>query len=817
MPGMKYFRLFLVVYFTLASLALAEEAPPPTPEEQTFPSVAEIIPQAARLAEEALGTESKLTPLGDLTPLKNSIEDVQNRQTEITQRVSGLGDPAEWNFDRLLEVRATLNDQMAALKKILDVLSERLATADQLQQEWKDRETFWKEWREQLKNSKANIPKSAFSESAATCQRIGEQAKKVAAPLVDAQKEISGLQTALLDIQNQIDSALNNLRQQTFKKTTHSFFNGEFYQQFNAELLLATQNGIVDALKIKWDFLRERPLVPFFQVLLALCLTGFILRHRRGEQIAEEWRFIAEHPWATGIFVAMISLSALYVSPPSFWRMGITLLIALSSAILVSGLLKNPHKQFIIYLLAVLFTITQVLQLIAFPAPLYRLYLTALCLLGIPLLLLLALRNLKTHEGRTDWFTRTLRIGAAVLILALVAQISGYSNLSSRLINSSVSTIFLGLYLIMTIRLAHGGIRFLLTHPVVIRRPFFYRYGDDLIGRLSKIVKIFIGAYSFLYLFVVWGIYNSIVQAWTALMGMSVKIGEVTISLHMIALVTLVLYFAFSISWFLQAVLEAQVFPHQDLDRGIRDAIKKLLHYAIVFFGFLFAMSLAGVELKNFAFLAGAFGIGIGFGLQNIVNNFVSGIILLFERPVRVGDVVVIDGQWSTVRKIGLRSTLVETPNKSEIIVPNAEFISQKVTNWTLSSSMARIVIPVGAAYGSDVVQVLKLLEEAAKEHEQVLQTPAPSPIFTAFGESSLDFELRVWVADADSMLGARSNILQSIDRLFREAGIEMPFPQRDIHLSLKDAATLRQGMESMTPPPIGDPDSGPLAVPGNS
>lgn len=785
---MAVLRLLFFCFLLFPSLTPAQEtAPPAAAEERTFPGVAEIIPRASRLSESAMKAEAEMAPLADLTQIRTEMEGIKSRQDEILRRVAALGEIEQWTFDRLLEVRGTVGNHMTALRRLVDTLSQRLAQLENVRQTWRTEEAFWKEWRASLKGSPEEIPVTAFVQSIAQTQKIGDRAREISTPLVEAQKEGSSLQTAMLDVQNKIETALNNLRKQTFQKTTHSFISKEFYLQFNPELFTSTINGILAATKIQWDFLLEKPWVALLQVVTTVLLAFFILRHRKGERINEEWKFMADHPWATGIFVSVISFSYLYGSMPSFWRMGITLLAALSTAVLVTGVVSNPRKRLMIYLLAALFTITQVLQLIAFPAPLYRLYLTALCLLGIPVLMLIARSNQNAHDGRKDWFTQALRWGAGILLVALVAQASGYSNLAERLINSSVSTVFLGLYFVMTLRLAQGAIRFVFAHPVVIRHSFFYRYGDDLIDRLSTIAKIFIGSYSFLLLFVIWGVYNSAGQAWDAFTNMSVKIGEMTVSLNMIALFSLALYFSFTFSWFLRSVLEAQIFPHRDLDRGIRDAIKKLLHYAIIFFGFLFAMSLAGVELKSFAFLAGAFGIGIGFGLQNIVNNFVSGIILLFERPVRVGDALVIDGKWCTVRKIGLRSTIVETPDRAEIIVPNSEFISQKVTNWTLSSSIARIVIPVGVAYGSDIDKVLALLSEAAKEHELILQNPTPSPIFTAFGASSLDFEMRVWVADADSMLAVRSALLQSIDRLFRQGGIEIPFPQRDVHLFVKD------------------------------
>jgi potassium-dependent mechanosensitive channel len=197
------------------------------------------------------------------------------------------------------------------------------------------------------------------------------------------------------------------------------------------------------------------------------------------------------------------------------------------------------------------------------------------------------------------------------------------------------------------------------------------------------------------------------------------------------------------------------------------------------------------VELQNFAIVAGALGIGVGFGLQNVVNNFASGLILLFERPVRVGDTVVVDNVWGTIQKIGLRSTVMVTFDQSEMIVPNADLVSEKVTNWTLSSPTARIILPVGVAYGSPISTVLEILVDSAFAHDAVLKEPPPEALFVGFGESSLDLELRVWVSNIRQRLQVRSVILTDVERRLAEAGIEIPFPQRDLHLRSVDAEAL--------------------------
>jgi small-conductance mechanosensitive channel len=224
------------------------------------------------------------------------------------------------------------------------------------------------------------------------------------------------------------------------------------------------------------------------------------------------------------------------------------------------------------------------------------------------------------------------------------------------------------------------------------------------------------------------------------------------------------------------------------MDIGVKESLKRLTHYALFSVGFLVAVSMAGLDLQKFTILAGALGVGIGFGLQNIVNNFVSGLILLFERPVKVGDIINIDQDWGTIKKIGLRSTIFETFDRAEIIVPNADLVAQKVTNWTFSSKIVRVNLPVGVAYGSPLEKVLGVLNRAAREHPDVFSYPEPNTIFEEFGNSSINFRLRFWVHTIDDRMKIRSEVAVIVDRLFREEGIEIPFPQRDLHLRSIDS-----------------------------
>ncbi|MEL7029010.1 MAG: mechanosensitive ion channel domain-containing protein, partial [Pseudomonadota bacterium] len=186
---------------------------------------------------------------------------------------------------------------------------------------------------------------------------------------------------------------------------------------------------------------------------------------------------------------------------------------------------------------------------------------------------------------------------------------------------------------------------------------------------------------------------------------------------------------------------------------------------------------------SNLAIIAGALSVGIGFGLQSIVNNFVSGLILLFERPIKVGDWIVTNSGEGLVKRISVRSTEIETFDRSSIIVPNAELISAAVTNWTYKDKIGRVIVPVGVTYDADPAEVIEILEKVARDLPVVLDYPAPFVYFDEFGDSSLNFQLRAYIRDINSSLSARTQIRVGIFNALKEAGIEIPFPQRDLHV----------------------------------
>ena len=225
------------------------------------------------------------------------------------------------------------------------------------------------------------------------------------------------------------------------------------------------------------------------------------------------------------------------------------------------------------------------------------------------------------------------------------------------------------------------------------------------------------------------------------------------------------------------------VLPRTRMDSGGRNAVLTGTNYLGITISALLAVSAAGLDLSNLAIVAGALSVGIGFGMQAVVSNFVSGIILLVERPVKEGDWIQVAGYEGIVKKIAVRATRIETFDRHDVVVPNSELISGVVKNMTLSSKTGRIIVPVGVAYGTDVNKVRDLLLSAANQHQLVLSKPEPVVLFIGFGDSSLDFELRCFVSNVNMGIHAKSDLLFAINESFTEAGIEIPFPQRDLHV----------------------------------
>ncbi|MGD8576671.1 MAG: mechanosensitive ion channel, partial [Thiohalophilus sp.] len=286
-------------------------------------------------------------------------------------------------------------------------------------------------------------------------------------------------------------------------------------------------------------------------------------------------------------------------------------------------------------------------------------------------------------------------------------------------------------------------------------------------------------------LILIWDLSENAVQQLEFLFTQGFTIGSLKVvpSRILIALLSLGVLVAIS-AWIKGRLLHN--LESSPMERGAREAMVTIVGYVGTAIAIIVALGIAGLDFSNLAIIAGALSVGIGFGLQNIVNNFISGLILLFERPVKTGDWIVVGNTEGYVKRIRIRSTQIQTFDRADVIVPNSELISGQVTNWMLHDLLGRAVIPVGVAYGSNTQKVKDILLQVASENPEVISdgsAPEPYVLFREFGDSSLNFELRCYIKNIDRRLRVVSEMNFAIDAAFRDSGIEIPFPQRDLHV----------------------------------
>jgi small-conductance mechanosensitive channel len=251
-------------------------------------------------------------------------------------------------------------------------------------------------------------------------------------------------------------------------------------------------------------------------------------------------------------------------------------------------------------------------------------------------------------------------------------------------------------------------------------------------------------------------------------------------SIIMFAAVLIGFYLA---SRLLQRAFTNRILTHLQIEKGTQYTLSRISHYLVMIIGCLVAFQFVGIDISGLAVIVGLLSVGIGFGLQNVTSNFIAGLILLFERPIKIGDRVTVGQTEGDVTEINMRSTTIRSLNNISIIVPNSEFISSQVINWSHGDPKVRLVVKVGVSYNSDLDTVIQSLHEVADENPNVLKTPEPDVLLSGFGDSSWDMELRVWLKDPTYFYRIRSDIHCMIVRKFRQNGVEIPFPQRDLHV----------------------------------
>ncbi|MDW5287787.1 mechanosensitive ion channel domain-containing protein [Formosa sp. PL04] len=511
------------------------------------------------------------------------------------------------------------------------------------------------------------------------------------------------------------------------------------------------------------------------------------------------------------LFLSFLAALWIFTNTPKLSTDITTLLILICSVPLIRPYMFKQFKN-IIFFVILFFILNSAKSYLWFSSSIYRIYILIEALIVIGILFKFTHPLSKTLKLDIDGFGKLLiRLTPVIYILSIISIVSnvlGYTNLTDITLKistqSGITTTFFYSLLMIWNGVSIG----------VINRHYGVKASYDEESRLQvekKTLKVSRGIITVIWIFY-FLIIIDVLSPLTSVIQDSItepyKIGSLSFTLKGIIGFILILIFSFSITKIISFLINdgdgvLRIFK---LPKGVPAAVSLVIRYFILGFGFVLALGALGIDLSKFNLMAGALGLGIGFGLQTVISNFVSGLILVFERPILHGDTVEVNNLLGIVNRIGVRSSSITTFDGAEVIVPNNNLISNDLINWTLSNNTKRIEILVGTSYDSDPNRVLEILSEIASNYQFTLKNPAPRALFSNFGDSSLNFRLLIWV-HYELGLQATSDISISIYNRFKAEGIEIPFPQRDLNVrNLPDNFNLMPSQKEFNTPIVNEP-----------
>ena len=418
----------------------------------------------------------------------------------------------------------------------------------------------------------------------------------------------------------------------------------------------------------------------------------------------------------------------------------------------------------------------------------YRVYLFGLTVLTAGLMVWLMWRA-RPRAGDAPmsiarkWIRATGALAVVALLVSAAANLFGNVSLAEMLTGGILDSGYVGLVLYAGVTVLSSIIRLLLARRALSRFSIVTQHAGPLLQSFTRLLSVAALAAWLAVLLTEFRIFRPIRDAVVAVLTHELRFGQISLTLGGVLLFFFSVWLAFWVAKTVRLILQDEVLPKMSLPRGVGNSISSLSYYALVFAGLAVALVAAGFEISQLTIVVGALGLGIGLGLQNVVNNFVSGLILMFERPIQPGDVVEVGGVSGKVREIGMRATTLSTFEGADVVVPNGMLLSEKLINWTLSDMDRRIDVNVGVAYGSNPSRVLELLMEVTRGTEGIATEPAPTVLFVGFGANSLDFAIRSWTNNFGDWVAIRSNLTVRVHDALLAAGIEIPFPQQDVHV----------------------------------
>ena len=771
---------------------ISVEEPKTEPQKIT---TAHLIAYSTRLYKGLIDLQSQLDKI---TPPDDAREEITKTQQALDSLKSAIiterkDENWNWNYTQLSDTMARLTRQQDRLNNTLVRLNKAMDILSKQKEDWSNEQDTLKIWVTALKHTKSFVPlRKNITELQKTITNHLEIIQEKMQEILVILRENSSIQIKLYNLKMQIRTRMEELRIQGRQQTSPSIFNPAFYSLLDKNTLSMARQNAADALTKEIILIRDNAATFFLFLIFPLLLSIVFIKNKHFLKQHPNWSMLAERPIAFSFFSTLlfglhwVNMNAANLLP------SISIIGILSIMLLAGKLEKIDHwlSRFI-FILSLYLILNIIIERINLPAPLQRLYL----LIGSLGWLSYFIYRFFFFRKQMVYYHKILIIISVITIVGILAvAMSGYDELADYLFRGVFLTIFLLVTLIVLFQTAYILLELLFTLLPVVQR-----HTRVILRALYPMLYFFCALLFYAITAAIWHLYPTYREALLDLTSTTIAIGHYTLSMHTVFMIISIGYGTIMISRALRSMLMDEILPYYNIDKGVQLSIIRLIHYVILLIGFLILLQAIGVSLTKLTILGGALSVGIGFGLQTIVNNFASGLILLFERPVKVGDTIEVENQLGEVKHLGLRSTIIKTFDNAEIVIPNSYLIANQVTNWTLAERRARIKIPVGVAYGTDIATVLNILVTIAREHPMVMTTPAPKALFLSFGASSLDFELRVWIGDFSDRRTVQSELNQAINSEFDDAGIEIPFPQSDLHLRSID----EEVAEALYPPKV--------------
>jgi potassium efflux system protein len=750
------------------------------------PGLADLVLKAAELSNRLTDLEERLEEVFDPSAAESSFRRAEERLSDLSSRLKELKTEKTTGYNQLIQLKTALQQERDFLETNLEPVTASLRKVSALRKEWSKEKKQWAQW-QASPDEDLQIPavQATFVRAQETIFKARTAISQHLEPLLAAEIKGGDLQARAYSLVSEMNALILDRQGVVSTESSPPMLSSRYFAQFALGLGHELRQGIRAVTFPDRQFFARQGWVILLQVLLAVALAAVLLRSRSSLEESEQFSSLAKRPFALGVAVSFATLSALYTLFPPTWHLFVRVFVWIALARVVGVYTSRSTHRWLIYGLAFIMITTQSLRVLSLPLPLFRLYVFVVALVGLILCLWLARQSHRRKDS--PWYTYGLGLGSLFLMIVALAEVRGQADLALELLDSSLNTLGYALVAWLLMLLARGALDWVVCRSRLQKISVFRNHGSSIAAKSSLFINLLIVSFFIVAILVFWNVYDSPVDAFKGVLSLGVTLGSHRVTFGLLLAVAALLYGSFVASSAVQALLLEEVFPKRHVEPGVGLSISRLIQYILILVGFLLAMTALGFTLTNLTILGGAIGVGIGFGLQAIVNNFASGIILLFERPIRVGDVIQLVDLPCQVKKIGLRSTTVTSRDDADIVIPNSDLITNQVTNWTLSERRMRLRIPVGVAYGSDISLVMQILKEVAESNLSVLKDPPPSVLFLNFGDSSLDFELRLWIKDFLDRHRIQSELNQTIDSRFRSEGIEIPFPQRDLHVRSVD------------------------------